>query len=546
MPKSGLPPINVPPLFHRDRVLKRPILALVTVLAIAYIGLTLAGSWSRPQEQTRLDLLQTDLVLLATEWQPAPEEAALKAFLLGDDPQKPYDEALENYQTAQAGNRRVLADLDRQASIPMAPDRARGVLAERTARQDTLRNMEVNAGLILARRGQLDRAIALWEDAANPIAPATPATQVARVLRGLWNDPAVLLPDAEDRLRHGLDGWFRDEALERLYSLQQRTEMLGQLAAHRQLEAALAIQRLAAIGAIPVLGAAAGALLWIVLGVQRLFFPASSPLRLRPPAGTETPAAPDSMAVSADRGDRKPVLWEVPWSGETTWEVIVLWFAAFLAISQVLLPLAFGALGIVPDRSWSYRAKAWLVLVPYVLSMAPVVVILWRKLKPFFPLPAGWFAVRFWPPGWIAWGIGGYLAAAPVVRLVSLFSQQLLQGQGGGNPLLPILVESQDGMAKAILWATVAIAAPLLEELLFRGFLLPSLTRFLPFWASLLLSSACFAIAHLNLADLLPLLALGVILGFVYARSRNLLAPMLLHCLWNTGSFLSLLALGAR
>ncbi|NJL42942.1 MAG: CPBP family intramembrane metalloprotease [Pseudanabaena sp. SU_2_4] len=46
-----------------------------------------------------------------------------------------------------------------------------------------------------------------------------------------------------------------------------------------------------------------------------------------------------------------------------------------------------------------------------------------------------------------------------------------------------------------------------------------------------------FALAHLNLADILPLTVLGMVLGFVYMRSGNLLAPMLLHGLWNSGSF---------
>ena len=48
----------------------------------------------------------------------------------------------------------------------------------------------------------------------------------------------------------------------------------------------------------------------------------------------------------------------------------------------------------------------------------------------------------------------------------------------------------------------------------------------------------------LNLSDLLPLTMLGVVLGVVYSHSRNLLAPILLHSLWNTGSLVTLLVLG--
>ncbi|MCC5624845.1 CPBP family intramembrane glutamic endopeptidase, partial [Nostoc sp. CHAB 5715] len=127
-----------------------------------------------------------------------------------------------------------------------------------------------------------------------------------------------------------------------------------------------------------------------------------------------------------------------------------------------------------------------------------------------------------------------------------LINQQLWQGQGGSNPLLQLALESQDAVALGIFFFTAAIAAPFFEEILFRGFLLPSLTRYLPVWGAILTSSLLFAIAHLSLSEILPLTALGIVLGVVYTRSRNLLAPMLLHSLWNSGTLLSLFVLGSN
>ncbi len=92
--------------------------------------------------------------------------------------------------------------------------------------------------------------------------------------------------------------------------------------------------------------------------------------------------------------------------------------------------------------------------------------------------------------------------------------------------------------------AVVSVCAPVFEEVLFRGFWLPTLSRYLPMGAAILLSAFTFALAHLNLSDLLPLTMLGVVLGVVYSHSRNLLAPILLHSLWNTGSLVTLLVLG--
>jgi membrane protease YdiL (CAAX protease family) len=52
-------------------------------------------------------------------------------------------------------------------------------------------------------------------------------------------------------------------------------------------------------------------------------------------------------------------------------------------------------------------------------------------------------------------------------------------------------------------------------------------------------------VAHFNVSEILPLMTLGIVLGFVYTRSRNLLAPMFMHGLWNSGTLLSLYVLGS-
>jgi len=54
-----------------------------------------------------------------------------------------------------------------------------------------------------------------------------------------------------------------------------------------------------------------------------------------------------------------------------------------------------------------------------------------------------------------------------------------------------------------------------------------------------------FAVAHLSLSEVLPLAVLGGVLGVVYTRSRNLLAPMLLHSAWNSITMLGLFLLGS-
>ena len=354
----------------------------------------------------------------------------------------------------------------------------------------------------------------------------------AQILKGLWSEPTMLFPNAETQIQRTLDGWYRKVALTKLYESQQRSEKIPELEQQSQIEVNAAINRLVIINSIPLIGGSVGLVVWLGLLVQWIFFRKSSPFHQK-------------SQSDLDQNLNQANL-QVPWGLGTIWEVMVLWFTAFCLMTQLVLPLIFEFLDIQTRASEDYTIQALLVLIPYTLSVIPMLPILQASLASYHPLPEGWFRIKIIPPQWLLWGIGGYFASVPLVLIVSVISQKFLQGQGGGNPLLPILTDSQNNLPKFLLWTTLAIAAPFFEEYLFRGFLLPSLTKLLPVWAAIALSAFFFALAHLNLADIIPLTTLGIVMGFVYWRSKNLLSSMLLHCLWNSGSFFALIALGGK
>ena len=101
---------------------------------------------------------------------------------------------------------------------------------------------------------------------------------------------------------------------------------------------------------------------------------------------------------------------------------------------------------------------------------------------------------------------------------------------------------THDAWANMLYAGVVSVCAPVWEEFLFRGFLLASLTAFMPTSAAVLSSSALFAVAHFAAERILPLTLLGVGLGCVFVRTRNLASCVLLHSLWNATVFLELLA----
>jgi uncharacterized protein len=82
--------------------LKRILLSILTFFVAIFVVQTLVDSWGRPQEVSRLDLLQTDLILQAAELQPDASGASLKPLLLEGKGTEIYDQALERHQEARS------------------------------------------------------------------------------------------------------------------------------------------------------------------------------------------------------------------------------------------------------------------------------------------------------------------------------------------------------------------------------------------------------------------------------------------------------------
>jgi len=79
----------------------------------------------------------------------------------------------------------------------------------------------------------------------------------------------------------------------------------------------------------------------------------------------------------------------------------------------------------------------------------------------------------------------------------------------------------------------VGVLAPLWEEVLFRGFLLPSLAKLVTPWPAVTLTALLFAWMHSSSEAILPLLLVALGCGVLLVRFDNLLPPILLHGLYN-------------
>ena len=76
---------------------------------------------------------------------------------------------------------------------------------------------------------------------------------------------------------------------------------------------------------------------------------------------------------------------------------------------------------------------------------------------------------------------------------------------------------------------SAVIAAPIVEEVIFRGVVLGSFRKIFPAWASILISAVIFGVYHMNPVAIVYATVMGIIAGIVYEKKRNLLFPIILH-----------------
>jgi membrane protease YdiL (CAAX protease family) len=131
----------------------------------------------------------------------------------------------------------------------------------------------------------------------------------------------------------------------------------------------------------------------------------------------------------------------------------------------------------------------------------------------------------------------GWRAGAALIALVRL-GVPALQGMTSSDLFGPSVGQGVD-----LLVVAAVVAAPLGEELVFRGALLGWLRTFASDAQAIALSAAAFALLHAHYrGGMLTIAAYGAALGWARIRSKSLGAPILLHTTINAVAALLLVA----
>lgn len=135
-----------------------------------------------------------------------------------------------------------------------------------------------------------------------------------------------------------------------------------------------------------------------------------------------------------------------------------------------------------------------------------------------------------------------YVALWPPLAVVTLGWNLLLIYLG--QPVTPqdvIGLLTQTGQPlwlQVYLSAVAVLAAPLIEELVFRGLALPVLARHVPPRVAIATVSLLFAAIHLHLPAFLPLALVGGAFAFGYLATGSMVTPIVMHMAFNGVSLL--------
>ena len=119
--------------------------------------------------------------------------------------------------------------------------------------------------------------------------------------------------------------------------------------------------------------------------------------------------------------------------------------------------------------------------------------------------------------------------AGPLIELVPMtdFFREMIRE-------MVLEMASDQGL---LMFIALVIAAPILEELIFRGIMLDGLLRIYSPTKAVIVSSLLFGLIHLNPAQFVGGALVGGFMGWVYVHTRSVLATILIHAAFNLTAF---------
>lgn len=231
------------------------------------------------------------------------------------------------------------------------------------------------------------------------------------------------------------------------------------------------------------------------------------------------------------------------------YKVFIAWFCTQAAISVGLQQLIkTGSFKLPPDPF----NMAIVTAITYLIANVPGLIYIYlfalrpRGLKFWPSLKVRTKTATMGPIKLILCGFLGWCAAFPLVLLMALVASLLTGSQGSENPVISQIMSAANAPNPIVIllfYLTIAVMAPICEETMFRGFIYGALRPRLGAALAVLVSAMIFGLVHFDKGGILGLIAIGIVLAYLFERTKSLLPCMITHGLWNGAMFTATLIL---
>lgn len=141
-------------------------------------------------------------------------------------------------------------------------------------------------------------------------------------------------------------------------------------------------------------------------------------------------------------------------------------------------------------------------------------------------------------------GIKKYLITLPVIMLAG-FVVNIISSYYGLIPEMQDVVkwvlEEKSLFVLVSLIIFGIVVAPMIEEIIFRGFLQSALKNSFRGRYAIVISASLFAAVHMDVFAFIQIFILGMLLGYLYEKTQTLMASIVVHVLHNSLTLVFLL-----
>lgn len=141
-------------------------------------------------------------------------------------------------------------------------------------------------------------------------------------------------------------------------------------------------------------------------------------------------------------------------------------------------------------------------------------------------------------------GVKRYLITLPLIILAGFITNQISNFYGltpETQDVVKWLLEEKSIFILVCLIFFGTIIAPIIEEIIFRGFLQSALKNYFGERYAILTSAFLFAAVHMDMFVFLQIFILGMLLGYLYEKTKTLAASVIVHILHNSLTMIFLL-----